>query len=109
MDHAIGLVVSAILLLCALVLEAVGVVDGFLATIMTRIGINPQAQIALLIAISVLLVVAAIRRLGLLLSALIIVLLVLLLLHQAMPGMSVPRINLPGGLPGAPAPGTVHA
>jgi hypothetical protein len=105
LNHAIDLVISAILLLCALVLEAIGFVDGLLATAMTRIGIPGNAQIALLIGISIILIVLAIRSLGTVLSSLIIVLLVLLLLHKAMPGMHVPVDSLPA----APPPNLVHA
>jgi len=109
LDHAIELVISAILFLCSFVLEAVGVVDGVLGSIMTRIGVPPGAQIALLLGISVILVVFAIRKLGMLFAALIIVLLVLLLMHKALPGITVSPPNIQIVPPAAPAaPGTVH-
>ncbi len=104
MDHAIALVISAILLLCTLVLEVISFVDAWLGVAMTRIGVPANAQTALLIGISLILVVLAIRRLGGVLAVLIIVLLVLLLLHQAMPGMHVPVYPAPG----PPLSGTVH-
>jgi hypothetical protein len=74
---------------------------------MTRMGIDPNAQIALLIGVSVILVVLVIRKLGVLFAALIIILLVLVLAHRVMPGMTVPQFNLPGQ-PAAPADGTTH-
>ncbi len=107
MDHAIDLVIGLLLLLCTLVLEAVGFVDGVLGSLMTRMGIDPNAQIALLIGVSVILVVLVIRKLGVLFAALIIILLVLVLAHRVMPGMTVPQFNLPGQ-PAAPADGTTH-
>ncbi len=107
MDHAIDLVIGLLLLLCTLVLEAVGFVDGVLGSLMTRMGIDPNAQIALLIGVSVILVVLVIRKLGVLFAALIIILLVLVLAHRVMPGLAVPQFNLPGqqSLPGG---GTTH-
>jgi hypothetical protein len=109
LDHAIALVTTALLFIGTLVLEFIGWVDGFLATLMTRAGINPNAQIALLIGVSIILAVAAIRRLGRLLTALVIVLLVLLLLHKAMPGMELPGAPpAPAPAPPPPAAGQVH-
>jgi hypothetical protein len=107
LDHAIDLVIGLLLLLCTLVLEAVGFVDGVLGSLMTRMGIDPNAQIALLIGVSVILVVLVIRKLGVLFAALIIILLVLLLAHRVMPGLAVPQFNLPGQ-PGAPSGDTTH-
>jgi len=105
LDHAIGLVASFIFLICAAVLELVGLIDGFLASLMTRVGIAPNAQIALLLAISIIIVIAAVRRLGTLLSALIVVLLVLMMLHKVLPGKEIGPVTLPGNLQSM---GTVH-
>ena len=95
MDHAINLVIAIILALCGLVMEAIVLVDSFLASVMTSLGINPQAQTAILIGVVLLLVIAAVRALGSVVSVLIIVLLFLLLAHRVMPGMHVPPVSFP--------------
>ncbi len=97
MQHAIDLVFSLILLLLALVLWAVGFVDTFLGTLMTKAGIGGQAQTIILIVVAVLLVVGVIRRLGGVFSGLLVILLLLLLLRWAMPGLHVPAARLPPG------------
>ncbi len=105
MQHAINLVVSVILTLAGLVMEAIGVADAFLAALMTAAGLPPNAQIVILIAVAVLLMIFALRLLGGVFGALIVVLLLLLIMHRMLPGMSAPGLNLPGGLPQL---GTVH-
>jgi hypothetical protein len=105
LDHAIGLVASFIFLICAAILELVGLIDGFLASLMARAGIPPNAQVALLLAISIIIVIAAVRKLGTLISVLIIVLLVLLMLHKVLPGKEIGPVTLPGNLQSM---GTVH-
>ena len=97
MQHAIDLVLSLILLLCGLVLSAVGFVDAFLGALMTKAGIGGQAQTLILIVVAVLLVVGVLRRLGGVFSFLVVVLLLLLLLRWAMPGLHVPAARLPPG------------
>lgn len=97
MDHAIAVVLSVFLLLCALVLEAAGFVDTFLAALMDKAGVDPHAQTLILIAVGLLLVVAFIRRLGGVLSLLILILLVMVLLRWALPGLHMPAADLPAG------------
>jgi hypothetical protein len=100
MDHAINLVVFAILTLAGLVMEGIGFVDGLLASVMTALHVPGNAQIILLVVAAVWLAVLAIRALGGVFAALIIVLLLLLLLHQALPGFKPPVAHLPAGIPG---------
>ena len=98
MTHAIDLVIFAILTLAGLVMDFIGLVDGFLASLMTSAGIPPNAQIILLVVAAVLLIIMALRALGGIFGALIIVLLVLLLMHRSFPKMEVPQAHLPAGL-----------
>ncbi len=97
MTHAIDVVLSVILLLCGLVLSAVGFVDAFLAALMTKAGIGGQAQTLILVVVAVLLVVAVLRRLGGVFGGLLVILLFLLVLRWAMPGLHVPAARLPAG------------
>jgi hypothetical protein len=100
LEHAINLVIFAILTLAGLVMECIGFLDGWLARVMTALHVPANAQIILLVVAAIWLAVLAIRALGGVFAALIIVLLVLLLLHQALPGMKPPRAHFP-----APAQG----
>jgi hypothetical protein len=100
LDHAIGLVIFAILTLAGLVMEVIGFIDSFLASVMTALHVPPNAQIILLVVAAVFLAIAALRALGGVFGALLIVLLVLLLLHMALPGMQVPAAHLPDAAPG---------
>lgn len=104
MTHAINLVITIILTLVELVLEAIGVADACLASLMTSAGLPPNLQSAVLIVVALLLVVFAIRLLGGVFGALLVVLLLLLIAHQLMPGMQVPHSMLPANW----QPGSVH-
>jgi hypothetical protein len=105
MTHAINLIIFAILTLAALVMDFIGIVDGFLASLMNSAGIPPNAQIILLVVAAVFLVILALRALGGIFGALIIVLLVLLLMHRSFPKMEIPQAHLPAGLN---IPGQMH-
>ncbi len=94
MQHAINFVVSVILTLAQLVLEAIGIADAFLAALMTSVGLPPNLQIVVLIVVAVMLIVFAIRALGGVFAFLIIVLLLLLIVHRLVPGMQVPHSAL---------------
>ncbi len=96
MDHAINLVIFALLFLAGLVMEVIGFIDSLLARVMTALHVPANAQIILLVVAALYLAVMAIRALGSVFATLIIILLVLLLLHRALPGMQVPPIHLPG-------------
>lgn len=104
MTHAINLVVSAILTLAGLVMELIGVIDGFLVTLMTSVGLPPLLQVLILIGVALWLVVAALRLLGPVFALLILVLFLLLLVHWVMPGSAVhrnypmPALHIPGGV-----------
>ncbi len=107
MNHAIDLIIFAILTLAGLVMDFIAFVDSFLASLMTSAHVPPNAQIILLVVVvvAVALVVMALRALGGVFGALIIVLLVLLLVHQSFPKMQVPQAHLPGGFA---VPGQIH-
>ncbi len=64
MTHATDVVLSAIVLLFGLVLAGVGVIDGFLSSLMTAAGVNPDVQMIILVCVAVLLVIAAGARPG---------------------------------------------
>ncbi len=95
MTHAIDLVIAILLTLAEWVLTAIGVVDAFLATLMTSAGLPPNLQILVLIIVALMLAVFAIRLLGPILSVLLIILLVLLIAHRMVPGMQLPPAMLP--------------
>ncbi len=103
MDHAIGLVMFALLTIAGLVMEGIGFIDGLLASVMTALHVPPNAQIILLVVAALFLAIAALRALGGVIGALLIVLLVLLLLHMALPGVQVPPAHLPDESPGQTA------
>ncbi len=104
MTHAIDLVITILLTLAEWVLGAIGVVDAFLAALMTSAGLPPNLQILVLIIVAVLLVLFAIRLLGPILSVLLIILLILLIAHRLVPGMQLPH----GMLPATWQSGSVH-
>jgi hypothetical protein len=105
MNHAIDLVVSAILTLAGLVMELIGIIDGFLASLMSSAGLPPLLQVLILIGAALWLVVMAIRALGRVFAVLIVILLLLLVVHRIMPGMAVHPFNL---APGLHLPGTTQ-
>ncbi len=96
MTHATDMVLSLIALLFGLVLAGVGIIDGFLAKLMTSAGVDPNLQVIILVCVAVLLVIAAVRSLGAVFATLAVMLLVLLLLHRVVPGLQAPHFGLPG-------------
>ena len=104
MNHAINLVVSAILTLAGLVMEVIGIADGFLVTLMSSAGLPPLLQVVILIGVALWLVVLAFHLLGRVFALLILVLFVLLIVHWVMPGNAVhgnypmPALHIPGGV-----------
>ena len=105
MDHAIDLVITALLLLCGLVLSAAGAVDVFLQSVMQHAGIDSARQPLILIVVALLVVIAFLRAFGGVFSGLILILLVLMLLHWAIPGLHMPP---PSSVPGWQPDGVVH-
>jgi hypothetical protein len=97
-NHAIDLIIFAILTLAGVVMDFISFVDSFLASLMTDAHVPANAQVVLLVVVAVMLVVMALRALGRVFGALIIVLLLLLLVHQSFPNLQVPQAHLPGGL-----------
>jgi F0F1-type ATP synthase membrane subunit a len=106
LDHAISLIIFAILTLAGLVMDFIGYVDGFLAAVLNSAHVPPNAQIILLAVVAVALVVLAIRMLGRIFAALVVVLLVLILVRQTFPKMEVPQAHLPSALHLPAGPGT---
>jgi hypothetical protein len=99
LDHAIELVIDAILTLCGIVMTFIGIVDGFLANLMTAANISPSTQLIVLMVMAIFLAILALRAFGGLVSLLIIILLVLLLLHRLIPNMQIPIYNVVPGMP----------
>ncbi len=99
LDHAIELVVTALLTFCSIVMAVVGVVDGFLARIMDSLGIAPHIQILILMVVALGLVVAALRAFGGFVALLIIILLILLLLHRLLPNLEFQQLDPMPGMP----------
>jgi len=97
-NHAIDLIIFAILTLAGLVMDFIAFVDSFLASLMTAAHIPQNAQIILLVVVALLLVIAVLRALGGIFGALILVLVVLLFVHKSFPHIQVPQAHLPGGL-----------
>jgi hypothetical protein len=105
MSHAIDLVVSAILALAGLVMAAAGIVDGFLVTAMSAVGLPPLLQLLILIAVALWVVMAALRLLGGAFALLLLILFMLLLVHWVMPGSAsgqwhhaLPPLRIPGAI-----------
>lgn len=104
MSHAIALVVSAILTLAGLVMALAGVIDGFLVTVMSAVGLSPLLQLLILIAVAIWVVVASLRLLGGVFAVLLLILFMLLLMHWVMPGSAghwpqpTPGLHIPGTL-----------
>lgn len=99
MDHAIDLVVTAIVIIGGIVFAAAGLVDTLVAGAMHTLGIPPGVQFLILAVVAIVLMAYAVRALGQLLAGLILVLLVLVLLHHAFPDVQVPPhfyFHLPG-------------
>jgi vacuolar-type H+-ATPase subunit I/STV1 len=102
MSHAINLVVSAILTLAGLVMEVIGVIDGFLVMLMTSAGLPPLVQILILVGVALWLVVAAFNVLGRVFALLILILVLLLVVHWLMHGgvghqlHPMPDLHIPG-------------
>lgn len=105
LDHAIDLVITALLLLCGLVLSAAGAVDVFLQGAMRHAGIDGAHQPLILIVVALLIVIALLRSLGGVFSGLILILLVLMLLRWALPGLQMPP---PSSVPGWQPSGAVN-
>ncbi len=94
MTHAIDTITAIIMTLFGLVMEAIGVVDGALAALMTSAGLPPNVQVIVLIVVAVLLIIFAIRVLGGVFGVLLVILLILLLMHRLVPGMLAPHSPL---------------
>src|ERR1700733_5170823 len=86
MNHAIDLVGSALLTLVGLVLTLAGIVDGFLVTLMSAVGLPPLLQLLILIAAAIWVVLVALRLLGGVFALLLLILFMLLLVHWLIPG-----------------------
>ena len=90
MTQAMNFILSLILRLIGVVMAAIGLIDAFLRTLMTRAGIDPQTQAIVLVIAAIVFIIAALRLFGGILRILIILFLILLLIHVLLPGMHVP-------------------
>jgi hypothetical protein len=100
-DHAINLMTVAIQFIVVLVVELLAIVDLYLGKWMTAAGVGPQMQLFIMLFVSVLILIAALRTVGPVLSTLVLILLVLLLLHRVIPSMDG-NFTLPGALQALP-------
>src|ERR1700734_122936 len=104
MNHAIDLVGSALLTLVGLVLTLAGIVDGFLVTVMSAVGLPPLLQLLILIAAAIWVVLVALRLLGGVFALLLLILFMLLLVHWFMPVSAghwphtMPILHIPGAI-----------
>ncbi len=106
MNHAIDLIIFAILWLLGLILHVIGVIDVFLASMMTAAHVPANAQIILLVVIAIWLAILAFRAFGGMFRVLIIILLVLLLLRALLPEMQAPEFHFLA-VPNAPGQGSI--
>ena len=88
MDDAMNFIVTLILGLVGLVMEAVIVVEDALRDAMTSARIDPEVQSVVLIAVAVLVILAAYRLFGGLFGILITAFLLLLIIHILLPGLA---------------------
>lgn len=89
MNNAVQYFVTGILALCELVMRFLGNIDDVLGGLMTSAGINPYWQLMIMLVVTVILVVLALRLVGGVLGWVVLLLLVLLLLHRVVPGTAV--------------------
>ena len=85
MNHAIDLVVSALLTLAGLVMALVSAIDSVLGAAMSAVGLPPLLQFLVLIGVAIWVLVVALRLLGRVFALLLLILFVLLLVHWIMP------------------------
>ena len=90
MTHTLNFVLSLILRLVSVVMAAIGLIDAFLRSLMSRAGVGAQVQAVVLVAVAVLFIIASLRVFGGILRVLIIIFLILLLIQVLMPGFHVP-------------------
>jgi hypothetical protein len=103
MQHAIDILVLLLMDIARIVMEVIGLIDGFLAAIMTTLGIGASAQGVILLLLALCMIIFAVRVLGGLIGALLVVLIVLLILHQYMPNLGMPPLHV---IPPVPSTGT---
>jgi len=96
-NHAIDLVIFAILTLAGLVMGVVSYIDGLLGAALSAAHVPPNAQLVLLAVVAICLVVLALRLFGRIFAALIIVLVLLLLVRDVFPHVQMPNGHLPPG------------
>jgi hypothetical protein len=92
MNHAIDLVLGAIVWLISIVAAGIDLLEGLLRGTLAQAGITGPAASLILLLVGVLLVVLAFRLFGRLLGILIIVFLVLLGLHWLLAGHPPPSV-----------------
>jgi hypothetical protein len=88
MQAAINFILALILTLFSAVMSFIGLIDSVLTDWMTREGLDPHLQLVIILVVTVLLVVGALRLVGGLFGWLLLILLSLLLLHHVIPSMA---------------------
>jgi hypothetical protein len=98
LNNAVQYFVSGVLALCDMVMRFLGNIDAALGAVMTSVGIHAHWQFLIMLVVTVILVVLALRLVGGLLGWMVLLLLVLLLLHRVVPGIASPGTIVPGQL-----------
>jgi hypothetical protein len=90
LNSAIELFITGIFALCAMAMQVIASADDVLGEVMDNAGIDPQHQVFILLIVTVMLVILALRVMGGLLGWLVLAVLILLLMHRIVPGMVTP-------------------
>jgi hypothetical protein len=98
LNNAVQYFVTCVLALCDMVMRFLGNIDAALDVVMTSAGIDAHWQFLIMLVVTVILVVLALRLVGGLLGWVVLILLVLLLLHRVVPGIASPGTVVPGQL-----------
>lgn len=98
MNDAVQYFVTSVLALCDMVMRFLGTIDAALGEVMTSVGIDAHWQFLIMLVVTVILVVLALRLVGGLLGWMVLILLVMLLLHRVVPGIASPGTIVPGQL-----------
>ena len=98
MNSAVQYFVTGVLALCGMVMRFLGNIDDALGTVMTSVGVDPHWQFLIMLVVTVMLVVLALRLVGGLFGWVLLLLLVLLMLHRVVPGIAAPGMPVAGQL-----------
>jgi hypothetical protein len=98
LNNTVQYFITGVLALCDMVMRFLGIIDDALGGIMASAGIDPHLQLLIMLIVTVMLVMLALRLVGGLLGWVVLLLLVMLLLHRIVPGMASPGMIVPGQL-----------